>query len=208
MNAASVEAGLATSWLGLALGGKYDDSKHGPGIFSIQRIAEVLGTSASYLLGEDKPEPQNEKAFLNGIDRERGIVERLLENHFRGSGHVDAMEDLLEHCDLYELPEAHWHSPVGRRVGSKTLLATRLGNTSAENAQREIEAMAMPIRRDALTFHRKTAEEGMAIGHAVVNHPMVTRPHLVLAANARLGLLKTDHNGEQCLLVHAMAIPS
>lgn len=189
------------------LNGAYDHSKVGPGIFSVKRLADALNTRVGFLLAEDLATDSSSQNFFNGTSWQRGMLERLMETHWRGAGRLEAFSDFIEDCDLYEIPTDGQDTPKIKRVGSRTLFAGRLGGTFLRDAQRELDNMPLQTRLDAVAFHRRVLAEGTAIRNSFVDHKMVTRASHVRASNAGLGLLVTDNNEEQSILLHAYPIP-
>lgn len=192
---------------GLIANGHFDDSKSGPGIFNVKRMADALNTSVGFLLGDDIASKKAEQNILNGTDRPRGVLENLMEIHWRGAGMIEAFGDAIEDCDVYAVPTEEATRPLITRVGKRTLVAKRLGGPFVKDAQREFEKMSIEKCEDILNFHRRVVKEETAIGNSFLDHKMVTRAAHVRASNARLGLLVNDESGNQSILLHAMPIP-
>lgn len=188
--------------------GGFDHSPNGPGVFGLKRLADAMGTTIAYLMGEDLTVDTQSQMFFNGAGKSKGTIEKLMETYWRGAGRYEAFEKLLEDCDVYEIPGEHDITPTIARVGKRTLFAGRLGGPFKRDAQAELNNFTEQKRLDVVKFHRRVAEEKTAIGNAFLEHDMVTRPARVCSPNIRLGLLVEDHRGHQSILIHAAPIPA
>lgn len=200
-------AGLSRPMTQKIISGAFDHSTVGPGVFSIKRLADAMGTTVSFLMGEDLASNTETQEFFNGSTRSKGIFEKLMETHWRGAGRYEAFDKLIEDCDVFHLPEPGSEIPRIKRVGKRTLFAGRLGGPFLSDAQSEINAMSQLTRLDIIKFQNRVVEEGSAIGNTFLDHDMATRPARVRASNSRLGLLVENHQGDRSILLHAMPIP-
>lgn len=201
-------AGMSRPVTQKIISGAFDHSTTGPGVFSVKRMAEALGTSVSFLLSEDVATDDQSQSFFSGTGRQKSVMERLMETYWRGAGRLEAFDQLIEDCDVYQTPTVDASGPIITRVGKRTLFSGRLGGPFVKDAQSELDGFADDKKADVLHFHRRVMHERTAIGCAFLDHDMVTRPARVSAPNARLGLLVEDHRGRQSILVHAMPIPA
>jgi hypothetical protein len=201
-------AGMSRPVTQKIMSGAFNYSNVGPGVFSIKKLADAMGTSVSFLLGEDLPGDERSQLFFSGAGRQKGTLERLMEIHWRGAGRLEAFDQMIEDCDIYAVPSDGAMCPKILRVGKRTLFSGRLGGPFLSDAQTELEAFSDEKKRDVLEFHRRTVREGTAIGNSFLDHNLRTRPARVNASNIRLGLLVEDHRGQSSILVHAAPIPS
>jgi transcriptional regulator with XRE-family HTH domain len=200
-------AGLSPPVLHKMMNGHFADSRVGPGIFTLKRVATALDIPVGYLIGDDIVRTPEALSFFNGTDRNKGILEALLETHARAAGRFEAFGRLIDHCDQYEVPTPVSETPIVLAVGKHTLFAGRLGGPFARDAQKELDNMPPDIKQSMIDFHQKVAAEEMAIGTTFLNHAMVTRASRVFAANIRLGLLVRDEKNRKIILLHAMPVP-
>jgi hypothetical protein len=204
----SREAGLSRPVTQKILGGQFDHSMVGPGIFSLKRLANALETNVGHLLSEDIATEPRTQAFFSGTGRKKSTMEKLMETHWRGAGRLEAFEQLVEDCDSYEVPHEDTKIPKILSVGKRTLFAGRLGGPFTFDAQSEINAFGTDKHEDMLNFFRRVAKEGTAIGNSFLAHSLVTRPARVSTPNVRLGLLTEDAVGRRSILIHAIPIPA
>ncbi|MBU3035956.1 hypothetical protein [Tritonibacter mobilis] len=201
-------AGMSRPVTQKIMSGAFNHSNVGPGIFSTKRLADAMGTSVGYLLGEDLRSDDQSQAFFNGTGRQKGTIEQLMEIHWRGAGRIEAFDKMLEDCDVYSAPTEEDTTPQIQRVGKRTLFAGRLGGPFVRDAQTELNAFSAEKKADVLEFQRRVVRDGTAIGNSYLDHNLKTRPARVSASNIRLGLLVEDHKGQRSVLIHAAPIPA
>ena len=207
-SALSRAAGMSRPVAQKLLAGQFDNSKDGPGVFSVKRMANALGTTVGHLLGEDLSSDIISQSFFTGTNRKKSVIEKLMETYWRGAGRYEAFDPLIEDCDVYSIPNADDLAPQIVRVGKRTLFAGRLGGPFQRDAQREIDQFAAEKKQDVLEFFGRVLREKTAIGNAFLDHNMVTRPARVSASNVRLGLLTQTAQGQQQILLHTLPIPA
>jgi len=207
-SALSLDAGLSRPVTQKIISGQFNHSSNGPGVFSTKKLADAMGTTVAFLMSEDLHTDEQSQAFFSGAGRQKGMIERLMETHWRGAGRMEAFDQHIEDCDVYAIPNDPSDTPRILRVGMRTLFARRLGGPFLVDAQSELDAFSKEKKEDVTSFHLRVAKDGTAIGNSFLDHNLRTRPARVSASNIRLGLLVSDHRGQQSILLHAAPIPA
>lgn len=121
------------------------NSRTGPGLFNMARVAGLLGVSLDHLAGLD--DGTLVAADRGGrmplathlieaiaaqvpMTRERPSTDALLRLHFKSGGRIEAFENILEHCDQYYPPKPTDTSLRVKHVGRRSLSALTMGEPS------------------------------------------------------------------------------
>ena len=88
MRALSLRAGMSESVVQQILSGKFDNSRTGPGIFAVKRLADAMGLSVAHLVGEDATLTPVRQDILNGSSNDGDLIGAFTKAHWRGGGRL------------------------------------------------------------------------------------------------------------------------
>lgn len=203
----SALAGMSAPQVASILRGDFDESRSGPGVFGVYRMAKTLGVTIDELFeGEPARVPDGYSEF-NQISRTDVCVDTLVEAFERSGHRLEGLDRFSEHFDTYYPSKVDAIVPKLRSLGRQTLFAMRIKTTSVSVGQRELIAATPQERRKILDFHAKVQAEGMALDCSFTDHKAVSQPIHVRAVTSRLGLLCHDQNGNKVIVIRCAPIP-
>jgi transcriptional regulator with XRE-family HTH domain len=201
-------SGLSSPTLQKILRGEFDNSRGGPGVFAMQRLAEALEKPLSYFFDQSVAERNKELGSLNGTsDGHINHIPEFLEAHWRGGKLLEAFDHLVPHFDLYMPPSDVATGPKIVAPGQQTLLSRRIGDCDPLVVQRELDHLPQKTRFEIIDFHRRSMQNDTAVSNSFIDHRLKDRPVHVRAGYSRLGLFVTNQAGKTFILIHCSPIP-
>ena len=215
MRALSLASGLSESRIHKMLTGQFDHSKDGPGFFTIIRICKQLGITPDHLAGIDRWQEHSPQTTLNALNLLQTVsqshsppsVSELVRRYIRSGQRIEAFEDLLDYCDVYEAPDDETRTVTVRSVGEKSLAALRMKENSVTVLQTAYDSATPEFREQIFASHQKAVKNGMTVEADVIDERMNNRPIHVKIEYLRVALSLTDADGRSCLLIYCELIP-
>lgn len=196
---------------------RLDNSKTGPGIFGMARVAAKLGVSLDDLTGlkpdVDNVETQSRKVIehlLVSVASSSNApisADRLLRTYKESGGRIEAFEDLMESCDQYRIPEPVDQWPRVLSVGKRSLSAITMKAASAELLEESLRDMEdRTLLAQTLADYRFAAERGSMASLESRDIEMPSKPIRVKMDFLRILLAVHDAKGDRSLLLFALLV--
>ena len=141
------DSGVSHAYMGKILSGRLDGSSHGPGIFSIARIAENIGVS----LDELHP-------ICTKHGKRPGLAE-FFARYRRSEPRLEDYADILDFCDIYRQPKRA--KTKLETVGAGSLLAQVSGTQDASLMQSDFDIWPLKRRIEISRRHQRAWRLGI-----------------------------------------------
>lgn len=200
-----------------------DSSKTGPGLFSMSRVANLLGVSLDWLAGRDDltpPMTEGDKQFSLAMERFAATssgqftqgnrppnpqaMQRL---YVRSGGRLEAFESVLKYCDRYNCLEPDAKSVSVKAVGQESLAALTMGSNDAGVLQ--IALSTVPdeaFRKRLVDDHLETQRRGCLCTVETLDVQMPNKPVRVKMDYIRVLLHVADSSGKAEILSYSALI--
>ena len=179
----SSEAALGEKTLGNILNNtSVDIAKAGPGLFGMKRVADLLGVTLDYLVGQnfdDRPTPSM-------------LVER-----FRSTGgRIEGFSDLLPMADLYQPVSEGDTTLTLISQGKNSLSAQMMPSPSTANMKKVLdELVGSELLKNTIRDHSINNTKHCFATPEEINNPMPNEPHRIKVDYIRVLARLTDCAG-------------
>jgi hypothetical protein len=222
--ALSIDAGLGERSIANMLGNTaMDDSKSGPGLFSMARVADCLGISLDWLAGRDLATPsisEGDKQFNMSLARfsttsagqftqgnQPPTPQAMLRLYVRGGGQLEAFSKVIQYCDRYHCPDPDTDAVSVLAVGESSLASLTMGASDPSILQIALNTVPDPVfRAKLINDHQETMRRGSLCTVEELNVQMPNKPVRVKMDYIRVLLHVSDRNGHQSILAFAAHI--
>lgn len=209
----SIASGWSESRINRILTGQFDHSKDGPGFFGLIRVCEQIGVTPDYLAGLNKwhmSRPlDGDPTITTSPQRDPGApnIEEMLRLYVRSGARIEAFKNVLDYCDIYEMPDDTARTVKIRQIGKKSLSALKMGEASHLMLQEAYDMAPPEFQEHIYEAHARAAKIGMAVEADVIDERMENHHVHVKIDYTRVALKLADTSGLNCILVYCQMLP-
>ncbi|WP_368999701.1 hypothetical protein [Pseudophaeobacter sp. C1-32P7] len=200
-----------------------DVTKTGPGLFSIARIANLLGVSIDWLAGRENASreiTQGERDFALAVERfaassagqfTHGVTpptpQAMMRTYVRTGGMLEGFEHLLKYCDRYHCVSSGDDCLSVKAVGRKSLAGVTMGTNDASVLQLALNtAPNEGFRAKLIADHLEAQSRGCLCTVEELDIQMPNKPVRVKMDYIRTLLHVTDATGSSEVLSYCCLI--
>ncbi|MGR3813429.1 MAG: hypothetical protein ACU0AU_05005 [Cognatishimia activa] len=212
----SVASDLSVSRIHRLLSGQHDNSKDGPGFFSVIRICENLGITPDFLAGISEKwknaTPGQTMEAITLIDSltksfDRPTTKELARLYMRSGQRIEAFEQYMDYFDVYEALDFESRRVKIRSVGDKSLSTIRMGKSSEVILQDAYDNASPEFQEKIFAGHERGWNSGFLCEVDSINERVPNRPVHVKIDFLRVAMRVTDAEGSETLLIFCELLP-
>lgn len=214
----SREADLSTNFVSNLLN-KENDTRVGPGFYSICRLCEVLGITPNYLAGLEEPRisaaPQSPEDLLvlRTLEAAHSMtvsgnstptIDSLMKLFALSGGRIEAFSSVIDYCDLYFEPKEDDEHLRVKEMGKNSLSSLTLGCRDTDVLQAALKNVEdSEFKALLMNDYKRASKDGVLLSSEELAVQMPNKPRRIKIDYTRLLLKLRNAQGETSILTFA-----